>query len=289
MIAWGSLYPVSKHIMAEAGPLTLSFLRYVFGIAALTPLFILEMKKNRNHISLGDYTVLFSSGILGVTLFAVLLFYGINLSTASNGSIIANTQPIFTAVLAPLLIRERISGLQIAGIATGFIGMIVVITQGSLASLSTGSSVITGNLLLAGAAVSMSVYSIILKKPVRKFGSMIPTYISMLAGTLVLLVINLFQSGFISDLRLLSDPSDLMLIIYLGCISTALPYVLFNNSLKHIDVIKASGFKFLIPVSGVGLSIIFLSERPAVAVYAGIFIVIISVFLVQRNPAGISR
>ena len=283
MFAWGSLYPVSKYIMTEASPLTISFLRYLFGIAAITPLFIIDFVKNRNQLSANDYLSFSAAGVLGVSLFALLLFFGIKLSTASNGSIIANTQPIFTAVLAPIIIKEAITKSQITGIAAGLAGMILVITGGHLSG-GGNSAMLLGNLLLCGAALSMSVYSIILKKPIRRIGSLIPTYISMLAGTILLFIVNIFSGSFFSDLRMLTKPSDILLILYLGCAATALPYLLFNNALKHIDVIKATGFKFLIPVSGVSLSIIFLSERPEFAVYAGIIIVILSVFLIQRSP-----
>ncbi|MBI9106952.1 MAG: DMT family transporter [Spirochaetales bacterium] len=283
MIAWGSLYPVSKYIMTELNPLTLSFLRYFFGIIALTPFFIVEIQKKSDQIKAKDYLVFALTGFLGITIFAIFLFYGIKLSTASNGSIIANTQPLFTALLAPLLIHERINKFQILGLIIGFIGMLLVVTGGNFNNLSIGSSVLTGNLLLACAAVSMSIYSIFLKSSIRKFGGMIPTFLSMAAGTALLLLINIFSEGFISDLKVLARPSDLLLIVYLGCISTAFAYILFNNSLRYIDVIKASGFKFLIPVSGVGLSIIFLKERPSLFVYGGILLVFISVFFIQSS------
>jgi len=283
MIAWGSLYPVSKYIMTETNPLTLSFLRYFFGIAALTPFFIIEIRKNHNPILTKDLIIFMLTGFLGITIFAVFLFYGIKLSTASNGSIIANTQPLFTAILAPLLIHERINGFQIFGVVTGFFGMLLVVTGGSFSGLSFGSSVLTGNLLLAVAAVSMSIYSILLKSSIKKFGGMIPTYFTMAFGTVLLLIINIFTKGFFADLKVLTNPKDLILIICLGCVSTAFAYVLFNSSLKYIDVIRASGFKFLIPVSGVSLSIIFLKERPSIFVYAGILLVIISVIFIQST------
>ena len=107
----------------------------------------------------------------------------------------------------------------------------------------------------------------------------------MAAGTLILLLINVFSG--LSDFKSLSvlNYNDLFLIIYMGTIATALAYLLFNLSLKKIEVIRATGFKFLIPVSGVGLSVLFLGERPGIVSYAGILIVIFSIFLIQRNVA----
>jgi drug/metabolite transporter (DMT)-like permease len=284
MLAWGSVYPASKYIMTDTSPLTMSFLRYFIGTVTLTPFFINEIRKNRNYITKENLLISAVAGLFGVTLLAILLFYGVNLSTASNGSIIVNTQPIFLAFLAPLFIKESVSRLQIIGIAAGLAGMILVVTNGDLSVLSNNRSMFRGNMLLAGASLSMSIYSLILKKHIIKWGGFMPTYVSMLFGTFFLFIINLFSSSFFSDIRGLTAVSDILLILYLGCVSTAFAYLLFNNSLKYIDVVKASGFKFLVPVSGVGLSILFLGERPSIFVYAGVTIVILSIVLIQRAP-----
>ena len=284
MLAWGSVYPASKYKMAETSPLTMSFHRYFIGTLTLTPFFINEIRKNRNYITKENLFISAAAGLFGVTLLAILLFTGVSLSTASNGSIIVNTQPIFLAFLAPLFIKESVSRLQILGIAAGLAGMVLVVTNGDLSVLSNNRSMFLGNILLAGASLSMSIYSLILKKHIIRWGGFMPTYISMLFGTFFLFIINLFSSRFFSDIRELTAVSDILLILYLGCVSTAFAYLLFNNSLKYIDVVKASGFKFLVPVSGVGLSILFLGERPSIFVYAGVVIVVLSIVLIQRAP-----
>ena len=283
MLAWGSVYPVSKYLMTDLKPMVLGFLRYFTAVLTLTPFFIVEIRKNSNKIDLKSFFILTAAGLAGTAVFAVFLFSGVKLSTASNGSIIINTQPVFTAVLAPLLIREKISTVQLIGILVGFAGMFLVVTGGHFSSFDTGNEKLAGNLLLVCGAVSMSLYGILIKAPVKKFGGLISTWISMTIGTLLLFIINLFTvDNFFASA---SSPagSDLLLILYLGSVATALAYLLFSMSLKHLNVLIATSFKFLIPVSGVGLSIIFLGEKPAVAVYGGILIVILSVFLIQHG------
>ena len=283
MLAWGSLYPVSKHLMTGISPLFLAFIRYLTATVALLPFFIIEISRNNNRFTFKSLTLFTISGFFGVALFAVLLFLGISLTTASKGSILTNTQPVFTAILAPLLLKESLSGVQATGIFTGLIGIFLVVSGGDLGFFSGGNSVLTGSLLLLGASVSMCLYSIILKSSIITYGGIVSTWFSMAAGTLILFIINI--STGLSDFKLITELNygDLFLIIYMGIIATALAYLLFNLSLKKIDVIRATGFKFLIPVSGVSLSVIFLGERPAIASYAGILIVIFSIFLIQRN------
>ena len=288
MLAWGSLYPVSKYLMADISPLFLALLRYTFATASLLPFFIIEIAKNNNKFDIKSIINFSVSGIFGITLFSVFLFFGISLSTASKGSILTNTQPVFTAILAPLFLGERLSGTQAAGIAAGLIGIILVVTGGNLEVFSGEGSVLTGSLLLICGAVSMSLYSILLKSSIQKYGGIIATWLSMAAGTLFLLLINIITGS--TDFNILAalHLRDLLLIIYMGVIATAIAYLLFNLSLKKIDVVKATGFKFLIPVSGVGLSILFIGERPAITLFAGIIIVIFSVFLIQNNNFSFS-
>jgi len=288
MLAWGSVYPVSKYLMSDLSPMTLAFLRYFTAILALAPLFIIEIRKNSKKIDFKSILILTAAGLTGTAIFAVFLYAGVSRSTASNGSIIINTQPVFTAIFAPLLIKERISFIQIAGVAVGFIGMFLVVTGGSFNPGAGENGIFTGNLLLVCGAVSMSFYGILIKTPVKEYGSLISTWISMAIGTAVLFVINLFtNTDFFIELTIPAG-RDILLIIYLGSIATAAAYLLFSMALRLTDVLKATAFKFLIPVSGVGLSVLLLGERPVIAAYAGIFIVIFSVFLIQRSEKTVN-
>jgi len=60
----------------------------------LTPFFIHELKNCPEKLAKQDYFVLSLLGFPGITLFSIGLFYGIRLSTAINGALLTNTQPI---------------------------------------------------------------------------------------------------------------------------------------------------------------------------------------------------
>lgn len=288
MLAWGSVYPVSKYLMSDLHPLVLAFLRYFVAVLALTPFFIIEFRKKRKKIDAKSLLIFIAAGLTGTAVFALFLFLGIEKSTASNGSIIINTQPVFAAILAPILIHESLSRVQVIGIIVGFIGMFVVVTGGNINLFSIDSNMLTGNILLLCGAVSMTLYGIIIKSSVKKYGGMLPTWLSMAAGTIVLFIIAALKVDNFVGIFKTAAVHDTVLILYLGIVATAAAYILFTQSLQHIDVVKATAFKFLIPVSGVGLSVIFLGERPVIAIYAGILIVIFSVLLIQRSPAKTS-
>jgi len=220
--------------------------------------------------------------VLGIALFSICFNFGLKLSTAYNGSLLINSQPIFTTLLAPLIIKEDFSGLRILGALAGVAGVYLIVAGGVGLGEVLTHDYFWGNLILLGGALSISIYSILLKQYVVKYGGFVPTFLSMLSGTVVLLVAAVFISGnqVFQGITLGSWP----LLIYIGVIGTALVYPLFNLALKATGVVRAVGFKLLIPVFGIALSIILLGERPGLYTYVGAAIVIASVYLIQRVP-----
>lgn len=218
-------------------------------------------------------------------MFSVGLFYGIKLSTAANGALLTNTQPIFTAILGPLLISEVLSKKKILGIIVGIAGVSLVVTGGNFSTLVFTGKAVYGNFLLIGASISLSIYSILIKRFAVKFGSLIPTWISMVSGTAFILIINTIRGQRIDQILNLS-PLSIVMVLYLGVIGTSLTYLAFNKALVNMPVTAATSYKMLIPVSGMILAVIFLGEHPDIPTIAGVAVVITSVFIIQRGPAN---
>ena len=169
-------------------------------------------------------------------------------------------------------------------------GVALVVAGGG--RLDTLGSLVTerffwGNLILVGGALSISIYTILLKRYVVRYGGFVPTFLSMLSGAAALFVVSLLGLG--------STPFrgvhgvQWLILLYIGVVGTALVYPVFNLALKAAGVVRAVGFKLLIPVFGIGLSYLLLGERPTVLTYAGAAVVIASVFMIQRVPGRETR
>ncbi len=223
-------------------------------------------------------------GALGITIFALLLYFGLRESTSSNASLLVNTQPVFTTLLLTILNRKAPVKIKIAGVLLGLTGIILVTAGGSgINALEDNSTLLISSLLLLGAALSMSLYNILLKPLVQKAGSLIPTFLSMFWGTVLLFICLILSPEGLEDIRNIGSVRDLILIIYLGTVATAFPYLLFNQAIKKTNLITASGYKFLIPVSGITLSMLLLGEIPSVMNIIGILIVLFSVILLHKT------
>ena len=129
----------------------------------------------------------------------------------------------------------------------------------------------------------MSFALFFLKTYIVKYGSLVPTFVSMVAGTLMVVAACCIAGV---DFRTLSKISmrDGLLLVYLGVGATAVVYLIFNKAIEAVGVVTATGFKFLIPVFGIALSILFLREKPGVFMFIGTAVIVVSIILIQGPP-----
>jgi drug/metabolite transporter (DMT)-like permease len=287
MFILATVFPATKHLSKDISPATIAFFRYFWGTIPLIPFFIVENRRNRRALNYRDVLVMFGLGVLGIALFSICYNFGLKLSTAYNGSLLINSQPIFTTLLAPLIIKEDFSGVRIVGALAGVAGVYLIVAGGLRLGDILTHEYFWGNLILLGGALSISIYSILLKRYVIRYGGFIPTFLSMLSGALALLVAAIIIDGnrFFQGIT----PRSWSLLIYIGVIGTALVYPLFNLALKATGVVRAVGFKLLIPVFAVALSVFLLGERPGLFTYVGAAVVIASVYLIQRVPVRVRK
>lgn len=278
MFIWGSLFPVAKGISTALHPLVLAFLRYFFAVIPMLPFFLYESRR-KGMPSFRDTIGIAAIGFLGITCFALFLFIGLRLTSATASAILSNTQPIFVTLLSPLFTSERFTLRQLAGTLVGFIGMVFVVTGGRFASLDFGDSVFLGNLLNVGAAISISFYYILIKRYSSRYGSTIPTFISMLFGGIILLFLAFVGGADFKGVAALAA-GDWISVLYIGIVTTALVYIIHNRAIAVVGVIPTVSMKFMIPVFGVLLSMLILGERPGFGTVSGMIIVSAAILLI---------
>ncbi len=278
--AAGAIYPFTKLLALSFSPLSLSFFRYFIALFPMLPFFIIDLKRKRTNLTGKSIAGMAALGVLGVAGFALLFFYGVVLSTGTNGSVLVNTQPIFAVVLAPLLIKERFSTKNLIAAAVGIFGIALVITGGSFSTLRFSSGFFTGNILLLGASVVLTVYSILLKPYVVRYGGTVPTFITFCTGTAVLALVVTVLQGYIAAPAQLTGKS-VFFLLFIGFFSTAMMYIVFNRALHTVGVVESIGFKLLIPVFGILLSVLVLHERPAAASLIGAGVVVTAIIIIQ--------
>src|SRR5690625_120275 len=131
---WGGAFVAAEHVITEIPPLIAAAFRFL--MAGLLLLIILLLSRQFKWVQFRKrwWTILLMAltGIFGYNLF---FFYGLQSTTAINGSLIIATTPAIMTLGAVIIFKEQWNKYIGLGIVLSFIGVIVVLTDGKLATL----------------------------------------------------------------------------------------------------------------------------------------------------------
>jgi drug/metabolite transporter (DMT)-like permease len=278
---WAGNYVVGAIAVRSMSPFELTFLRWALAVAPLVVIAQLVEKPDwkavlrRWPLQLG----LALTGMLGYTLF---LYAALQHTTAVNASLINALNPAMIAVLAALLVRDKLTGRGLAGIAVGLVGVMVVIVDGDLAGLLT-RSYNTGDLLMLAAILVWSLYTI--------YGrglSGVPPIASTAAQAGIAVVVMLpFAPAM--HLSWPAEPSAVASLLYIAAFPSVGSYLLWNAALRKVRPGRAGVYLNLITVFTVLISAV-LGTRLGLPQLLGGLLVFAGVLLVAQRrrplPAG---
>ena len=181
-LLYASNYTISKGVMPDyVAPLGLVMMRMFFGVAAFWMLhwFFIKAKK----VDKKDLPRLFACGVFGIAINQMAFFYGLNLTTPINASIIMLIVPILIFIGSVLFLKESFTKINILGIVLGCIGAGVIIASGR--AISFGQEGLRGDLFILLNASSYSVYLLIVRPLLQKYHPIVVIKWVFTFGTLV--------------------------------------------------------------------------------------------------------
>jgi len=280
VLIWGSSFAAIKVVLDEITPLGLAFLRSAVATFALISLLRFNEGFTKLRKTLREKPLYFLLlGVVGVVLFNILQNLGIQYTSSGIASVLLATNPLFVLILGALFLRERLTGYKLVGIPLGFTGVAIVIfaSKGIVGFFGSGS--FAGNILVLCSALCWSTYVLMNKKVLGQYSPLLLTTSAFIFGSALLFVLFLYSQ----DLSTLSDLSisSWLLVVYLGFVSSAFAYFLWNYALRRMEASKASVFLFLIPVVAILLGKAFLAEEASLSIITGIALVLLGIYLTQ--------
>jgi drug/metabolite transporter (DMT)-like permease len=224
----------------------------------------------------------FLAGICGQMMAQVGMTLGISWSTASNGAIISLLIPVFGALIAVWLLRERLSALRIAALLLGLAGVVLLSPLHISARSGPRMHQFAGNLLIAAGCLGSAFYNVYSKRLLDRFSGIEILFFSYLSTTTFSVpVLFLFEPHCLSNLAHLTV-RQWAALEYLAIFLYGVSMVLFLKALRTVDVVLASASFYLMPLFGVALAFSILGERLAPGALLGSAIVLFATLMLFR-------
>jgi len=172
MLVWGVNFAVSKYILDRIGAGSFMFFRFsllpLLGMALLVIVFRGRMALTWPRRE--DLPRFVACALIGHAVHIGAVVHGMNLSTAFSSSLVLTSGPVFTLVILALLGAERLRASQVAGTAVACVGMALFLSDKFAGGFAQAG---VGDLLLLVAALSFSLYIILVQRLVKRYGALI--------------------------------------------------------------------------------------------------------------------
>ena len=265
MLLIGSMFVVSKVIVANIPVMTASFFRQFLACLALIAVLLWRNRHGEKvvcpPINTRDKWILFIQIFCGIFLFSLLLLWGVQRTNAIDASIITSATPLSMMLFGVVFLSERMTRLRGVALICALAGALVMNMYGAQAHAgvtNNAPNVWLGNLLIAGAVLFEGVFfgaQKLLSRPLPSIWLMV----ILTAGASVLFVPFALYDALTFDFS--HVPMYVWgLVVYTGVGITALGVLLMHAGIKQVPNSSASVFTALMPVSGVVLSVLLLNE-----------------------------
>ncbi len=247
---WGASFIFMRIAAPVVGALSLAEWRIASAALVLLPFGIKRFKTLKQK----DLHHLLVIGVINSALpFTLLAYASLHLS-AGFASIMNATAPLFSALWGTLLFGEKLNSKQQSGLALGFIGAWVLLSD--KISIQNGFNADTLPILAGFAAAACygfaANYS---KKHLANVHPQSAAFWNCTFASLALLPLT-YQGPYIWNF----EPKVLYATLFLGILSTAVAYLLYFKLLIQAGATRAISVTFLIPIFACFWGWIFLDE-----------------------------
>lgn len=288
-VLWGSAFVGSKMTVASVAPSVAAFLR--FGIGSVVMLIALAVKGRGALPGIPmrkQWIGVAFLGIVGVGLYNLLFFTALRYTDASHGSMIIPTlTPILTLIIASIVRKTAPHRVQVIGLCTAFAGAAVFFASvflaskfGSVEQGAHGKAI--GDALLVFAAVCWATYTFYGGELLKSIDPFQLAAYAMAIGAFTLGVLAFPEMASIRWREL--SAGFWWITFYLALLPSVVANWFYYRGVRAAGAPRASTFMYLVPVSGVLLSVIILGESLSFVQVIGAVLMILGVVLVNRVP-----
>lgn len=280
-LCWSGNHLVGRAMAGEVPPIGVSMLRWLVPLLLVLPLARPHLSRDWPQIR-AHWPAMLWLGITGGAMFSILQYVGLRYTTALNVSVLNSLVPVLIIAVGTLLFSDRITGLQIAGIATSSLGVLIVISRGQFDTLRQ-FAFNWGDLLTILSMLSFAVYAACLRLRPQINGW---SFMVVLAAISVVTALPLTAAEAYGGTTFKATWLTVGAVAYVGIFPSLVAYTAWNRGVELIGANRAGPFLHLVPIYTAILATTLLSEPLALFHVVGFGLILSGVWLASvRKPA----
>jgi drug/metabolite transporter (DMT)-like permease len=281
-VIWGWTFVATKICLQYVTPVELIGLRFVIGL----PVLWLVVRAKRLKVSFSRKerrSVLLGAAVL--TAHFLVQVNGLKYTSATNTGWLMAVIPLVMALLAFLILRERLSRAAWLGIGVATSGVLVLVSGGRLASFDWLKSI--GDWLVLASAHTWALYTIAVRDVTRARNPLAVTLAVMMPAAVLILALMLPTADW---RNILGMPLDgIVAMLFLGILGHAVGHWFWQEGVARVGAARAGVFLYLEPLATTSLAVPLLGEAFGLATALGGLLVLAGVYLAgrpRRIPPG---
>lgn len=276
---WGGAFGVTKHVLTELPPLTISAVRFLLAGLILIG-WMLWRQEWKWHLIKGNLASLLGLGLSGVFFYNYFFATALQYTSAVKAALVIVVNPVFTACAAILFFGETWNWRIGCGVLLSLVGVFFVVTQGNFALL-TSQPWGLGEIYCLGAVASWVIYTLIAKKLMLKMSTTLMTTVSTVMGAIVLALAAAMTENQWGRLLNLSSQTSVEMF-YLAVFPTVVAFILYNWGIQRIGATKTSAYINLMPVNALWIAVLFYGETVTLQHLVGMALTLSGVILTTQ-------
>jgi drug/metabolite transporter (DMT)-like permease len=279
-LLWSSVYPAIKIGLQYAPPFHFAAVRFMIAGVIILP-FTVSPKSYIGMIRDNWRLVLYVTSLQ--TILNYSLFYsGMKLVPGAIGALIVGSQPLITAIVSAIMIKdERLTLRKIITIIVGITGVLLISAGRQALHLGTVTELL-GIAMILSANLATAVSNVLISAGSRKMNPLVLSSFSLFTGGFLIMILSIVfeeQPGF-------NLPSGYWITLVWLSLVAAVAFSLWYKLLQRpgVKVSELNLWKFIIPGVGAVLSWIILpDENPDWLTISGILIITVSLIMFFRS------
>ncbi|MBV2183352.1 MAG: DMT family transporter [Rhizobium sp.] len=274
-VMWGLSIPITKLGLETIPPLMFTAMRFLVAV----PLLLL-LSAGRLRVPWRAVPSIIALGVMGITLGNVAQTYGVEGTSASVGTIISATIPIFIVIFAAIRFKQPVAGRHWAGLFAAFCGIALVAVGSGSGVDDVSKTTLAGVMWMLLSAVAIAFYYIWSAELTDRYGTLPVAAWNALAGLVAILPLAGFE---MAGASYQITAQAIWTAVYLGVLVTAVGLLLWLYILRAVPARVAASVQYLQPVFGIAAAAFLFGDPLGPVFIVGVAVILVGLALAVSN------